>query len=157
MADVKAWYCDDACYHPSFLADGGDAVQGQYVEIGVAPLSDKSTVPGVKAYVNAARRLHQQPTLAGLEGYAAGLLFENAARQVIEAEGRNGLTRSRVVTALSATHDFTAAGILGPTDIGNRAPSGCFVLLRVADGKFTRAFPTEAGQLDCQAGNLRTQ
>lgn len=157
IAGVSTWYCDDACYSQEFLADGDEAVDGQYVEIGVTPLSEKAAAPGVRAYVSAARRARQQPTLAGLEGYAAGLLFENAARKVIEAEGPNGLTRDAVVTALSDLHDFSAAGILGPTDIGNRAPSGCFVLLRVGDGKFTRAFPSKAGQLDCQTGNLLTE
>lgn len=152
---VSAWYCDRQCYDPALVADGGTAVEGQYVEIGVVPLSD-TDVPGVKAFLKAMDRLERPTSPAALEAFASGLLFQRAARDAVDASDDGSLTRAGVVDALSELHDFTALGIVGSTDIAARAPTGCFALLQVQSGELRRAYPAPAGQLDCGAANLST-
>ncbi len=151
---VKAWYCDASCDDPSFLANGGTAVEGQAVDLGVNPLSDQHRIPTMAAYVKATRTV-AAPSIPGLESYSAGLLFEQVARQVVATNGTNGLTRAGLLTALGNVHAFNAGGIVGVTDVAARAPTGCFVLLRVHAGHFVRVFPTMPARLDCGAQNLQ--
>jgi hypothetical protein len=106
------------------------------------------------AYVKATRTV-AAPTNAGLESYSAGLLFEQVARQVAATNGPAGLTRARVLTALTGVHRFDAGGILGVTDVAARAPTGCFALLRVHEGRFVRSFPALPAHLDCGTQNLQ--
>ncbi len=153
---IPVWYCDDRCYDDDLVERGGAAVDGQYVDIAVNPFSDKEDVPAIRPYIRAVRRAGQQPSGHGLEAYTAGLLFEEAARTVTDAHGDDGLTRARLLETLATIRDFTADGILGPTNVADREPNGCFALLRVEDGEFTRAYPTEPGILDCAEGNLRS-
>ena len=152
---VKAWYCAQECADPPFLTQGGAAVEGQYVDVPVNPLSDQASVPAIATYVQAAQRFGG-PTVAGLESNAAGLLFEQVVKQVVATNGANGITRSRVLAAVATVHGFTAGGILGTTDVGGRQPTGCFALLQVKSGQLARVFPTTAGELNCGSGNLQT-
>ena len=151
---VQAWYCSQECADPPFLADGGATVEGQYVDVSANPLIDQASVPAIATYVQAAQRFGG-PTLAGLESNAAGLLFQQVVKQVAATNGVNGITRSRVLVAVAAVHSFTAGGILGPTDVGARQPTGCFALLQVKSGQYQRVFPTAAGALNCGSQNLQ--
>jgi Periplasmic binding protein len=150
---VHAWFCGSQCYDQAFLDN--DAVESQYVAIETAPLSDRVEVAGVRSYVRAAHRADQDPTYEGLRAFAAGLLFQDAAEQVVDADGDDGLTRARLLEALGGVTSFTADGIIGSTDVAAGAPSGCFVLLQVRDGKFARVNPTAVGSLDCGPQNLQ--
>jgi hypothetical protein len=153
---VKVWYCDASCDDPTFLTSGGAAVEGQLIDQGVNPLVDQHAVPAIGAFVRAMRHVGATPSVAALESYSASLLFEQTARQVIQASGDNGLTRVRLLGAVATIHAFNAGGILGPTDIAARQPNGCFMLLTVKNGHFARSYPTAPGQLDCGAQNLHT-
>jgi hypothetical protein len=150
--DVKAWYCDASCYDPSFIANGADAVEQEYISIETTPLADHTTA--LRRYIRSTVRAGDVATYAGLRGYVAGVLFEDAAAQVVNDHGHDGLTRARLLDALAGIHAFTAGGIVGPTDIGQRAPNGCFVMLKVRNGSFKRVNPTAKGTLDCSPGNL---
>jgi hypothetical protein len=152
---VKAWYCDASCDDPTFLTSGGAAVEGQLIDQGVNPLVDQHAVPAIGAFVRAMRHVGVAPSVPALESYSASLLFEQTARQVIQASGDNGLTRVRLLGAVGTIHAFNAGGILGATDVGARQPTGCFMLLTVKNGHFVRSYPTTPGQLDCGAQNLK--
>ena len=152
---VKAWYCDASCDDPTFLTSGGAAVEGQLIDEGVNPLVDQHAVPAIGAFVRAMRHVGAAPSVPALESYSASLLFEQTARQVIQASGDNGLTRVRLLGAVGTIHAFNAGGILGATDVGARQPTGCFMLLTVKNGHFVRSYPTTPGQLDCGTQNLK--
>lgn len=152
---VKAWYCDASCDDPAFLASGGAAVEGQLVDLGVNPLMDQAHIPAMGAFVRAMRHLGAAPSVPALESYSAGLLFEQTAKQVIQVSGDNGLTRVRLLGAVTTVHGFTAGGMLGTTDVGAKQPTGCYMLLTVKNGHFVRSYPTTPGQLDCGAQNLQ--
>lgn len=154
ITGVKAWFCLAQCYTPEFLARGGAAVDGQYVQITTLPFEDP--VPAMRRYLQATTTTGGSPSLRGLESYAAGVLFERAARQVIAAQGRAGLSRAALLDVVARTTSFTAGGLLGPTNVGAREPNGCFVMLRVRGGAFVRAEPTASGRLSCGAENLLT-
>jgi len=152
VTTVKAWYCLAQCYVPSFLDQGGANVEGQFVQIGTNPFEDASTIAAMKRYLTAGGPQSE----VGLEAYSAGLLFETAAKQVVQTDGKNGLTRAALLGKVAAINDFNAGGILGTTQVGNRVPNGCFVMMKVQDGKFVRAEPAAKNQLNCGDQNLIT-
>jgi hypothetical protein len=152
VTTVKAWYCLAQCYVPSFLDQGGANVDGEFVQIGTNPFEDASTIAAMKRYLTAGGPQSE----VGLEAYSAGLLFEGAAKQVVQTDGKNGLTRIALLERVAATNDFNAGGILGTTQVGNRVPNGCFVMMKVEGGKFVRAEPAAHNQLSCGDQNLMT-
>jgi len=149
---VKAWFCLAQCYQTTFLQQGGTAVEGQFVQIHTSPFEDAASIPAIKRYLAAGGPRNQ----VGLESAAAGYLFQAAANQVIAAEGKHGLTRKALLAAIAEIDDFTAGGILGVTDVGGRVPNGCFVMMKVVNGKFVRAEPAGTAQLSCGDQNLLT-
>lgn len=156
LQTVDTWYCDGACYETRFLDQGGGDVEGQYVAIETAAFTDRSEVPGVRAYLRSTRRGDDDPSYAGLRSFTAGLLFEQALDKVVDDAGKNGITRVRLLEQLATIDAFTGNGIVGPTDVAGGVPNGCYVLLRVVDGKFVRQQPPEVGSLDCGPQNLQT-
>jgi len=154
VVGVDAWYCDARCYDRSFLTEGADVVDRQYVAIETVPLGDRRGVRALRTYLVASARNGDDPGYTGLRAYATGLLAEEALRVVVDEHGANGITRARLLDALAGIEGFTAGGIIGPTDIGARAPNGCSVVLQVQDGRFARVHPAERGSLDCGAQNL---
>jgi hypothetical protein len=152
--DVAVWFCDARCYEPSFIAGGGDDVQGQHVAVETALLSDRSEIQALRSYVRNSKRAGHDPSYEGLRAFVAGMLFENAAERVIDEDGDNGLTRVRLFDALAGIQDFTAGGIVGPTDVASGTPNGCFVLTQVQEGRFARVSPADKAVIDCGAQNL---
>ena len=62
--------------------------------------------------------------------------------------------RQNLLDGLKKLTSFNAGGILGATNVGGRVPTGCFVMMKVAGGKFVRAEPAAADQLSCGTQNL---
>jgi hypothetical protein len=153
-ADVKVWYCDASCYDAAFLADGGDAIDGEYVGIETAPFSDRAEIGAMRTYIRLSAKAGDDTSYAGLRAFVTGMLFEDAAKQMIDDHGDNGLTRVNLLAALSGIHDFTAGGIVGSTDVASGTPTGCSVLLQVVDGHFKRVNPADKTAFDCGSQNL---
>ena len=59
----------------------------------------------------------------GAQAWTAGLFFRDVVNNVVKADGDNGLTRFRFLEEAAKVHDFTADGMLGPTDVGGRKVS----------------------------------
>jgi hypothetical protein len=152
VTDVPVWYCDARCYFPTFATS--DDADGQYVAIETVPFGDRRDVPELRSYLRETIRADDFPSYAGLRAYVAGLLFEEALGPVSDEHGDDGLTRARLLESLASIDAFTGNGLVGATDVGARSPSGCFVLLRVDDGRFARVTPAVRGSLDCGADNL---
>ena len=66
------------------------------------------------------------------------------------------LNRQTLFAALKDEHSFNADGIVGPTDVGNRAPSTCEVLVQLQNGVWNRVDPVTPGTFDCNAANIAT-
>ncbi len=153
FAPQVSWLCDEACYSGSFLADGGAAVEGQFVQIPIEPFEDATEIPGLRIYLQQSSQAGVLPSVQGAEMFAAGLLFEDA---VTARRTKDAPTRASVLAALANIHDFDADGMIGTTDVGARRPSGCFVLLRVHDAKYERAAPSAPATMSCGVANLAT-
>ena len=154
VAGVKAWFCLDQCYTHAFLAQGGTAVNGEFVQIEVNPFEESRSIPAMRSYLKYTKRDGVTPTITGEESFAAGMLFEDAARQVVADGGSDGLTRLALIGALGKEHAFTAGGILGATDVAAGTPNGCYTLLQARSGHFARVYPAAKATLSCGKDNL---
>jgi hypothetical protein len=92
----------------------------------------------------------------GAQAWTAGVYFRDAVNAIVEDGGNNALTRERLLEAANDVNDFTAEGMMGSTDVGDRVPSSCFALLQVKDGDFERVYPKKAASFDCKKSNRVT-
>src|SRR4029078_5627438 len=76
VAGVKAWFCLEQCYSRGFLAQGGTAVNGEYVQVTVNPFEEWRSIPAMAAYLRYSKKDGVTPTMTGEESFAAGMLFE---------------------------------------------------------------------------------
>jgi hypothetical protein len=151
VSTVKVWDCALQCYDQRLLQEGGAAVEGQYVSLFFVPFEDAKQNKSVNNYLkNVGGR--DQADGFGAQAWTAGLFFRDVVNNVAKADGNNGLTRARFLEEAAKVHDFTADGMLGPTDVGGRKVSGCGVILQVKGGKFVRVTPSKKGTIDCSGG-----
>jgi hypothetical protein len=154
VTGIGAWYCDARCYDPSFLTEGSADVEEEYVAIETVPFSDRRRVPAMRTYLAATARSGETPDYDGLRAYVTGLLAQHALEAVVDAHGKSGIARTALLEALASVRGFDADGLIGATDVGDRTPNGCTVVLQVRGNKFERVDPTERGSIDCDAENL---
>jgi hypothetical protein len=148
---VKVWDCALQCYDRRLIDEGKDAVEGQYVSTFFIPFEEAKQNKSVANYLKNVGGKDNAEGF-GAQAWAAGLFFRDVVNNVAKADGNNGLTRARFLEEAAKIHDFTADGLLGPTDVGGRKISPCGVVLQVKGGKFVRVSPTKKGTFDCSGG-----
>jgi hypothetical protein len=148
------WQCTLACYQDDAVTKAGDVMDGEYMSLQFLPFDEGSANPMTKNFV----KYVGKDDLNGFAswGFTSGLLFEQAAKAVVQKDGKDGLTRANLLAALAEIHDFNASGMVATTDIGNRTGSPCFMLDQFKSGKFVRVYPTKKGTFDCNKSNVYT-
>ena len=147
---VKVWDCGLQCYDHRLIDEGGDAVEGQYLSLFFIPFEEAKQNKSVENYLKNVGR--ENADGFGAQAWTAGLFFRDVVKNVVAADGNNGLTRARFLEEAAKVHDFTADGMLGATDVGGRKVNPCVVILQVKNGKFVRVTPKKKGTFDCSGG-----
>jgi hypothetical protein len=148
VTTVKVWDCTLACYDRRFLSEGGSDVEGEFITIQFVPFEEAKQNKSVKNFLDNVGGMEKADGF-GAQAWTAALFFRDVVNNVAKANGNNDLTRARFLEEAAKVHDFTADGMLGPTDVGGRKVSSCFVTLQVKGGKFVRVHPAKKGTLDC--------
>jgi ABC-type branched-subunit amino acid transport system substrate-binding protein len=156
LTDVDVWDCTLACYDLRLIEEGGENVEGQYTSVFFPPFEETKYNKEVARFVKAVGG-RENADAFGAQSWAAMRFFEEVVNTIVEADGENGITRARFLEEARKVHDFTAKGMLGPTDIGSNKLNGCFVLLQVKNGKWTRVFPKKKGTLNCATKPIQVQ
>jgi ABC-type branched-subunit amino acid transport system substrate-binding protein len=148
------WECTLACYQDDSVIKAGDVMNGEYMALAFLPFDEGSANPMTKNFV----KYVGKDNLNGFAswGFTSGLLFEQAAKAVVQKDGKDGLTRANLLAELASIHDFDAGGMVGTTDIGNKVGTSCFMLDQFKDNKFVRVYPTKKGTFDCNKSNIYT-
>jgi hypothetical protein len=151
VTSVKVWDCALQCYDRRLLEEGSDAVEGQYVTLFFIPFEEAKQNKSVNNYL---KNLESRDDADGFgaQAWTAGLFFRDVVNNVAKAHGNNGLTRERFLEEAAKVKNFTADGMLGPIDVGERKVGPCTVVLQVRDGKFVRVHPKKKGTFDCSGG-----
>ena len=155
MTDPKIlWQCTLACYYDKSFVGASDAVDREYMTLGFLPFEETSANKMDANFV----KYVGKDKLSGFAswGFTSGLLFEQAAKAAAAKNGNNGLTRANILAELKNIHDFSADGMVGTVDIGNKTPTPCFMIEQYKSGKFVRVYPTKEGTFDCKASNIYT-
>ncbi|HEX4094777.1 MAG TPA: ABC transporter substrate-binding protein [Trebonia sp.] len=151
---VKVWECNSGCYDPNFYKQGGSAVNGTYASLLDLPYeSDYKANPQLDKLVTDLGGLTNVDNNA-INSYVMALLFQDAVNKAVANGGT--LNRQTLFTALKDEHSFNADGIIGTTDVGNRTPSDCQVLVQIENGVWSRVDPTQPGTFDCSPANVAT-
>jgi len=127
----------DQRYPEQAKAQGADTTN-TYVRLTVWPFEEKDENPAMKSYLELLEKgvPGAIPAELGVQAWSAGLLFATAAK----AAGPN-LTRESLIAELAKVHDWNAGGLHGSADPGAGKGAACFVMMKVEDGKFVRAYP----------------
>jgi ABC-type branched-subunit amino acid transport system substrate-binding protein len=146
------WQCTSACYDERQMAAAGDAMDGEYVDLGFLPFSEakaNKTLAGYLKYIG-----KDNASAFGVYGFEAVLAFKEAADTADKSA--DGLTRTSLLDALKGMHSFDAGGMTGTVDIGGKVPSSCFLVVQWKSGTFNRVYPKKAGTFDCTESNRYT-
>jgi len=145
------WDCFSNCYDKRLIEQGGADVEGQYVTLTHLPFTETKSNKALKNYV----KFTGKDKIDGLGVYAwvATLLFRDAVNAIVEKGGNNALTRKALLDELATISSFDADGMWGATNVAERVPSPCFLVLQVKDGEFVRVYPKKPGTLDCKSSN----
>ncbi len=146
------WDCTLQCYDTQLIKQGGADVNNQYVSLLFLPFEEAHYNKALANFIKYTGP--KKVTGFGIQAYASGLLLSQAVNAAVKAGGVNAVTRQNTFTQLNKIHAFTAGGMIGTTDIGNRKVSPCYVLTQVRNGKFVRVTPSKKGTFDCKSRNV---
>jgi substrate-binding family protein len=154
QTNVKVWNCSLQCYDSKLIAQGGAAVEGEYVYTPFLPFLGKNAEGKQNAMLANFLKYDKTPDGFGIQAFAAGLYFADLVNKVVAKGGPNALTRKAVLAEAPTVHNFNAGGMIGATDVGAKIPAPCFVLNQVKNGDYARVLPTAKGTFNCDASNV---
>ncbi len=150
VTDVEVWDCSLQCYNRQLIEQGGSDVEDQYVYMNFVPFFTEANVNKMtKSFVKYVGKDKVDGFSA--QAWSAGVYFRDAVNAIVEADGNNGLTREALLEAANNINDFTADGLMAPTDVGDRVPGACYAVTQVQDGEFKRVYPKKKGTFDCKS------
>ena len=143
------WLCG-GCYSQS--AATNSVLEGTWVNLGFLPFEEASSNPTLKAFLKYVPR--DKADSFAIYSWVATLAFADAVKAVVAKDGVNGLTRKAFLAdGVPTLTKFDAGGMVGVTNIADKIPSGCYVMMQIEKGKYVRRYPTKKGTLDCSPSN----
>ena len=101
--------------------------------------TDRASVPAVNTFLTWLDRTHpgDSANIYSVSAWSAGMLL----LQGIQGAG-SSVTQASVLKALAGVHNFTAGGLVAPTDPGNRIGTHCVLVAGVTNGQWVRVHPS---------------
>ena len=151
---VKVWASNSGIYDSAFIKQAGSYAEGTWLGLPELPFYSEykmnPSLTALVAQIGSVDALSNNSIIA----YEQALLFQDIMTKAAAAGGT--LNRQALFTALKNEHSFDAQGIIGKTDIANRVPSPCIVMLNVVGGQFKRIDPAKPGTFNCDPQNVQT-
>jgi ABC-type branched-subunit amino acid transport system substrate-binding protein len=141
-------------YNQKYPADAGSVADGSLVRLTTWPVEEADKNPAMQQYLDQLYKSvpDAKPELLGTQAWSAGLLFATAAKSV-----GPDLTRDKLLAAAKDIHKWNGGGLHGESDPGGNVPSTCFIVMKVENGGFTRAYPLpDKDKAIYDAGNGRS-
>ncbi|HUV11493.1 MAG TPA: ABC transporter substrate-binding protein, partial [Acidimicrobiia bacterium] len=154
LTSVKVWDCAVQCYNTDFVEQGGADIEDQFVYLGFVPFEEAKSNKMMSDFLKFTGRAPADGF--GAQAWASAIYFRDIVEQIVETDGANGVTRAAVLAGADAINDFTAEGMIAPTDVGDRVATKCFALLQVKSSKFVRVHPKKKGTFDCKSSDVAT-
>ena len=144
-ARLQNWHpliIDPTLYSYTELETAGPGADGAYIPLLEAMFlgQDRATNPAVDTFLTWINKTHPgfKPDLFTFYGWISAALFADA----LKAAGPNP-TDSALYKQLKATNNFTAAGLVPSTDVGNKKPPLCYLMAQAQNNTWVRDYPKE--------------
>ncbi|MHB1583814.1 MAG: ABC transporter substrate-binding protein [Acidimicrobiales bacterium] len=135
-------------YDSSYVPTAGSAANGTYSDMQTALYAgeDAKVVPAVKLFDHWVKKVNPSAHLDvyGVYGWAAAEMFV----QALKGAGKNP-TRASLFTQLNKITNFDAGGLLAADNPAQKVPSQCWLLARVANGRWQRTGPDPKSGFVC--------
>lgn len=152
--------CGMHCYDRTWVNDAGRVGNGVSVWLPTVPFEDAELNRELTRYLFWLGQIHPDavPTVAGVNAWAAGLLFQAAVDIAVgsgtPAYDPASITRASVIEAANTITEWDARGLHGPSNPAEGIPSACFVQLTLDADEWERVFPRGRNRFDCNPDNL---
>lgn len=107
-------------------------------------LENADKVPAVKKYQDLVAAKGGKTALLGMQSTSSFLLWATAAK-----ECGSDLTRQCMIDELSKVDAWDGGGLHAVTDPGKNMPAKCGLTVALKGDKYTQAYPSQAGEFDC--------
>jgi ABC-type branched-subunit amino acid transport system substrate-binding protein len=138
-------------YDTGFLVTGASVAKNYYVYMPSEPLEAASAIPAVAQYESIVKQYvpsaHQG--FFGEMAFSSWLLFAEAAKAC-----GSGLTRTCLEQEVAKQTNWTGGGLQGSINPASNKASQCFIVMKIANGKFVQAIPSQLGQFYCNPENV---
>jgi ABC-type branched-subunit amino acid transport system substrate-binding protein len=135
-------------YDPQVISLAGSAAQGLYEDQPWVMYDgqDASKVPAVKVFLKWMKKTQPgfYPDAFSLKGWASAEAFV----QVLKTEGANP-TQAATLTGFSKLTNFSADGLLAPSNVGKKQVEKCYVIIQYKGTAWHRVAPASGGGFDC--------
>lgn len=129
--EPKLYLRDPTDYNPSFVEEGGDAVDGTVVFTNFTPFEEAASNKELALYLGWLDQVKPgaTPTFFGLFAWSAARLFVERA---IALGG--GLSRQALVADLAKVKDWTANDLHSPQQVGAKQTGQCWRFIQLSGG-----------------------
>lgn len=149
-ADMKyvfesTWYSDTT----SKWNAQSKAIDGMVAALVFQPLENADVVPAVQDYIDLVDGAGAKPSVLGMQGVSAFLLWAEAAKQC-----GSDLTRDCMVDGLKKVTEWTGGGLHAPSNPGENQPPHCALVVELTGDKYKQVFPEERGEFNCDESKV---
>ena len=138
-------------YDTGFLSTGASVAKNYYVYMPSEPLEAASAIPAVAQYESIVKQYvpsaHQG--FFGEMAFSSWLLFAEAAKAC-----GSGLTRACLEQEVAKQTNWTGGGLQGSINPASNKASQCFIVMKIENGSFVQAIPSQLGQFYCNPENV---
>lgn len=134
-------------YTPDFIKQAGAAAENVYVAVKASLNEEVASNRELATYTQWLNQVKpgSTPTGIGQFAWAAAALFVEKMKVVGPKP-----TRKALLAEIAKVRNYTANGLLPPSDIGSRELGTCTKIVQVRGGKFVRVEPTAPGTQRCK-------
>jgi hypothetical protein len=143
------------CYSASDQFTSNPVLDGVYIWGYTLPFEEASTNAMMRNFLKYVPKDKRDGF--AVFSWAAMLAFAQAAKVTMDKHGVNGLTRANFLKdGVTTLTKFDADGMMGATNMVDKVPTDCSMVLQLKNQKYVRIWPKKQGTFDCKPSNLST-
>ena len=153
--DLNSVVYQCGCYSSSDKYTSNPVLDGVYIWGYTLPFEEASSNAMMRTFLKYVPK--DKRDAFAVYGWADMLAFAQAAKATTDKHGVNGLTRANFLKdGVTTLTKFDADGMMGATNMVNKVPTDCSMLMQLKDKKYVRVYPKQKGTFDCKPSNLAT-
>lgn len=141
----STWYSDTT----SKWNAQSKAIDGMTAALVFQPMENADVVPAVKDYLDLVEGAGAKPSVLGMQGVSAFLLWADVAKDC-----GSDLTRACMVDGLKKVNEWTGGGLHAPSDPGGNKPPHCALVVELTGDKYKQVFPEKRGEFNCDDSKM---